>query len=69
MDMDRHNELIEISNRFENAYRNGDSQIMVERACEFEKKMDSTYFAMWKHMEDALKETGVYEEFKKNQKE
>ena len=56
MDMSKHKELIDISNLFEWAYRNGNSQKMVECAWEFEKKMDSTYLAMWEHMEDLLNE-------------
>lgn len=37
MDMSKHKELIDISNLFEWAYRNGNSQKMVECAWEFEK--------------------------------
>ncbi|MCI9592215.1 MAG: hypothetical protein HFG42_17070 [Lachnospiraceae bacterium] len=65
MDMSKHKELIDISNLFEWAYRNGNSQKMVECAWEFEKKMDSTYLAMWEHMEDLLNEKELYEEFEK----
>lgn len=65
MDMSKHKDLIDISNLFERAYRNGNSQKMVVYACQFEKKMDSTYLAIWEHMEDSLKEKELYEEFEK----